>query len=67
MTNISQELLHVRFCNLVQVLNHLLFYVKDNQISPTYASLNLFIFLSLLFSNIKISSFFSQGLRGTQS
>ena len=49
-------------------MNHLLFYVKENQISPTYFSLNFFIFLSLQFSNIKTkSSFFSQGLRGTQS
>ena len=30
-----------------------LFYVKENQISPTYSSLNFFIFLSLQFSNIK--------------
>ena len=35
------------------VVNHLLFYVKENQISPTYSSLNFFIFLSLQFSNIK--------------
>ena len=34
-------------------MNHLLFYVKENQISPTYSSLNFFIFLSLQFSNIK--------------
>ena len=35
------------------VANHLLFYVKENQIPPTYCSLNFFIFLSLQFSNIK--------------
>ena len=35
------------------VVNHLLFYVKENKISPTYSSLNFFIFLSLQFSNIK--------------
>ena len=34
-------------------MNHLLFYVKVNQIPPTYSSLNFFIFLSLQFSNIK--------------
>ena len=34
-------------------MNHLLFYVKENQIPPTYSSLNFFIFLSLQFSNIK--------------
>ena len=48
-------------------MNHLLFNVKENQISHTYFSLNFFIFLSLQFSNKKKSSFFSQGLRGTQS
>ena len=55
MTNISQELLHVGFCNLVQVLWIICcyMYVKENQISPTYSSLNFFIFLSLQFSNIK--------------
>ena len=31
----------------------LLFYVKENQIPPTYSSLNFFIFLSLKFQNIK--------------
>ena len=47
-------------------VNHLLFYVKENQISPTYSPLNFFIFLSLQFSNIKKnSSFFSQGLSHT--
>ena len=30
-------------------MNHLLFYVKENQISPTYSSLIFFIFLSLQF------------------
>ena len=34
-------------------MNHLLFYVKENQIPPTYSALNFFIFLSLQFSNIK--------------
>ena len=34
-------------------MNHFLFYVKENQIPPTYSSLNFFIFLSLQFSNIK--------------
>ena len=34
-------------------MNHLLFYGKENQISPTYSFLNFFIFLSLQFSDIK--------------
>ena len=34
-------------------MNHLLFYVKENQIPLTYSSLNFIIFLSLQFSNIK--------------
>ena len=47
-------------------MNHLLFYVKDNQISPTYSSLNFFIFLSLQFSDIrKIKSSFL--FSGTES
>ena len=33
-------------------MNYLLFYRKENQIPPTYSSLNFFIFLSLQFSNI---------------
>ena len=47
-------------------MNHLLFYVKENQIPPTYFSLNFFIFLSLQFSNVKTFYLFSQGLKGTQ-
>ena len=35
-------------------MNHLLFYGKENQIPPTYSSLNFYIFLSLQFSNVKI-------------
>ena len=31
----------------------MLFYLKENQISPTYSSLNFFILLPLQFSNIK--------------
>ena len=31
----------------------MLFYVKENKISPTYSSLSFFIFLSFQFSNIK--------------
>ena len=55
MTNISQEQLHLGFCNLVQiyVVNHLLFYMQENQTFSTYSSLNFFIFLSLQYSNIK--------------
>ena len=34
-------------------MNILLFYVKENQISPTHFSHNFYIFLSLQFSNIK--------------
>ena len=34
-------------------MNHLLFYVKENQTPPTYSSLNSLIFLSLQFSYIK--------------
>ena len=34
-------------------MNHSLFYVKENQISPTYSSHYFFIFLFLQFSNIK--------------
>ena len=48
-------------------MNHLLFYVKENQTS-IYSSLNFFIFLSLQFSSIKKNlSLFSQGMRGLQS
>ena len=36
------------------VVNYLLFYVKENQISPTYSSLNFFIFLSRIFRYKKI-------------
>ena len=46
-----QELLHIEFGT--NVVNHLLFYVKENQTPPTYSSLNFFIFLSLQFSDIK--------------
>ena len=35
------------------IVNHSLFYVKENQVPPTYSSLFFFIFLSLQFSNIK--------------
>ena len=42
-------------------MNHLLFYVKENWISPTYSSLNFFIFLSLQFSNIKNFIFLFSG------
>ena len=60
MTNISQELLHIGFCNFdTNVVNHLLFYVKENQTPPTYSSLNFFSFLSLQFSNIKKKKFLS--------
>ena len=34
-------------------MNHLLFYVNENQTPPAYSSLNFFICLSLQFSNIK--------------
>ena len=48
-------------------MNHLLFYVKENQIPPTYSSLNFFIFLSLQFSNIKnFNSLFSGTERHTK-
>ena len=48
-------------------MNHLLFYVKENQIPPTYSFLNLYIFLSLQFSNIKkIISLFSGTERHTK-
>ena len=42
-------------------MNHLLFYVKENQISSTYSSLNFFIFLFLQFSNIKKFIFLFSG------
>ena len=77
MTNISQELLHVGFGNLVQVLWTICCFIwkwiiccfmwKRNQIPSNYSSLNFFIFLSPQFSTTKISSLFSQGLRGTQN
>ena len=41
--------------------------LKRTRFLPTYSSLNFIIFLSLQFSDIKKSSFVSQGLRGTQS
>ena len=48
-------------------MNHLFLYVKENQILPTYSSLNFFIFVSLIFSNIKIiKSLFSGTERYTQ-
>ena len=34
-------------------MTHLLFHVKENQVPPTYSSLNFFTFLSLQFSDIK--------------
>ena len=51
MTNISEELLHVGFCNLVQVLWILLFHVKENQISPTYSSRNFFVICCFMWEN----------------
>ena len=42
-------------------MNHLLFYMKENQISSTYSSLNFFIFISLQFSNIKKFIFLFSG------
>ena len=50
---------------MTSVVNHLLFYVKENQFSPTYSSLNFFIFLSLQFSNIKKNNIFL--FSGTES
>ena len=48
-------------------MNHLLFYVKENQVPPTYSSLNFFIFLSVQFSYIKkIISLFSGTERHTK-
>ena len=47
-------------------MNHLLFYVKENQIASTYSSLYFFIFLSLQFSNIKKIFFFSGTERHTK-
>ena len=44
-------------------MNDLLYYVKENQ-TPTYSSLNFFIFLSLRFSNIKkVRRSFLRGLQ----
>ena len=68
MTNISQELLHIRFCKLVQVLWIICCFMWKRTrflllILPLISS---FFF----FSNFQIqknSSVFSQGLRGTQS
>ena len=54
-TNISQEIVHVGFGT--NIVNHLLFYVKENQTPPTYSSVNVFIFLSLKFSNNKKNHF----------
>ena len=42
-------------------MKHLLFYVKEERISPTYSFLNFFISLSLQFSNIKKIIFLISG------
>ena len=48
-------------------MNHLLFYVKENQIPPTKFSLNFFIFLSLHFQISKnVISLFSGTERHTK-
>ena len=67
--NVGYDLLYcVKENQCTQCLNHLLFYVKEKQISPTFSSLNFFIFLFLQVSDIKKkSSFFSQGMRVTQT
>ena len=57
MINIARRILYLG----ISVFNHLLFYVKENQISPTYSSPNFFIFLSLQFSNIKKIIFLFSG------
>ena len=44
-------------------MNHLLFYVKENRIPPTYSSHNFFVFLSLQFS---ISKNFISLFSGTE-
>ena len=57
MTNISQELLHVGFCNSVQML---LFYLKENQTASTYSSLiSSFFFLSNFQKSKNFISLFS--------
>ena len=68
MTNISQELLHVGFCNLVQVLWLICCFMWKRTSFLLYILplISSFFFLSNLQIS-KISSLFSQGLRGTQS
>ena len=48
-------------------MNHLLFYVKENQVPLTYSSLNFFIFLSPIFKyKKKLISLFSGTERHTK-
>ena len=66
MTNISEELLHVGFCNLVQVLWIICCFMwkRTTVRLNTLPSISSFFFLSN-FQIWKNSSLFSQGLRGT--
>ena len=68
MTDISQELLHVGFCNLVQVLWIICCFMwkRTRFLLLTLPLISSIFFLSN-FQILKISSLFSQGLRGTQS
>ena len=68
MTNISQELLHVGFCNLVQVLWIIYCFIwkRTRFLLLIFPLISSFFILSI-FKYQKISSLFSQGLRGTQS
>ena len=52
-TNVSQELLHIGFYNLVQVLWIICCFMWKRTSLPTYSDLNFSIFLSLQFSDIK--------------
>ena len=67
-TNISQELLHVGFCNLVQVLWIICCFMwkRTRFVLLILPLISSFFFLSN-FHISENSSLFSQGLRGTQS
>ena len=67
MTNISAELLHVGFCNFVQVLWIIccLMWKRTRFLLLILPLISSIFFLSNF--QMKKSSFFSQGLRGTQS
>ena len=71
-TNVSQELLHIEFCNLVQMLWSICCFMWKRTrllllILPLISSFLFSLFFFPIFKYQIISSLFSQGLRGLQS